>query len=67
MLAASVFIIMLSIAALAGIAQVFILILAVVGASFAIATINASPRPPDSLLVPAAKVRLWLGEDVVAW
>ena len=67
MLAASVFIIMLSIAALAGIAQVFIVILAVVGASFAIATINASPRPPDSRLVPAAKVRLWLGEVVVAW
>lgn len=67
MLAVSLILIVLLVVVLTGIAQVFVLVAAIVGASFAIATINASPRPPDSRLVSAAKVRLWLVEVVVAW
>ena len=50
-----------------GIAAPFILVAAIILASFALAAANASPRPPEMRLGLAARLRLWGGELLAAW
>ena len=50
-----------------GIAAPFILVAAIILASFMLAAANASPRAPEMRLGPAARLRLWGGELLAAW
>ena len=50
-----------------GIAAPFILVAAIILASFLLAAANASPRAPETRLGLAARLRLWGGELLAAW
>lgn len=50
-----------------GVAAPFLLVAAIIVASFALAAANASPRPPDMRLGLAYRLRLWGGELLAGW
>ena len=45
----------------------FVLVGSIIGASFMLAGLNASPRPPETLLALRRRVTLWVRELVAAW
>ena len=67
MLARWLLLVLLLVALLAGVSTLLGLICLVVAASFAIGSINASPRPPQLRIGAVQTVILWLREVVVAW
>lgn len=67
MLARWLIVIVLLTATFAGVAAVLALIVAIVLASFLIASANASPRPAGPRLAPGALALLWLREIASAW
>jgi triacylglycerol esterase/lipase EstA (alpha/beta hydrolase family) len=67
MLAAWLVVIVFAITVITGFAGVLVVIAVVVTASFVIAAINASARPPESRLGLPRRVVLWGREIVVAW
>ena len=66
MLAAALVFIMVVVAGIAGPLGVLALIAGIVAASFVLAGRAASPRPPPAQSGGAARMRLWLGELLVA-
>lgn len=67
MLARWLLLVLLLVALLAGVSTLLGLICLVVAASFAIGSINASPRPAQLRLGAGQTAILWLREVVVAW
>ncbi len=67
MLARWLLLIVLVIAAFAGMVTVLALIVVIILVSFLIAAVNSSPRPADIPLAPHAMAALWLREIASAW